>query len=92
MKKGQLSGLFVSFAARECRGSSELYEHLALHIAKDEVLLELASHARQGQPVPNLLLGAVHYLLISGCEHELAQFYGSNGRSCQMVSLETVGP
>ena len=36
MKKGQLSGLFVSFAARECRGSSELYEHLALHIAEDD--------------------------------------------------------
>ncbi len=77
MNKGQLSGLFASFAARECRGSSELYEHLALHIAGDDWLLELASHARQGQPVPNLLLGAVHYLLISGYEHELAAFYGS---------------
>lgn len=77
MNKDQLSELFTSFAVRECRDSSELYEYLALHIAKDDELLELASYARQGQPVPNLLFGAVHYLLISGCEHELAEFYGS---------------
>ncbi|PJW22025.1 DUF2332 domain-containing protein [Geobacillus thermodenitrificans] len=68
---------FRRFAVHECRGSSPLYEHLSFHIAADEKLLCLASHARSGQPVPNLLFGAVHDLLLKGYEHELREFYGS---------------
>ncbi|MGU3469744.1 DUF2332 family protein [Paenibacillus sp. D51F] len=65
------------FAENECRGSSPLYECLAVHIARDKELLKLASFCGEGQPVPNLLLGAVHYLLLSGFEHNLREFYGS---------------
>lgn len=72
-----LAKQFRLFAARECRGSSELYGYLAMSVAENPELLQLASHARQGQPVPNLLLGAVHYLLLSGVEHPLADYYPS---------------
>ncbi|WP_027407768.1 DUF2332 domain-containing protein [Anoxybacteroides tepidamans] len=68
---------FRRFAVRECRGSSDLYEQLSLAIAQDEELLRLASAARSGQPVPNLLFGAVHYLLSKGYDHELREFYAS---------------
>ncbi|AGE23004.1 DUF2332 family protein [Geobacillus sp. GHH01] len=68
---------FRRFAVHECRGSSPLYEQLSLHIARDEKLLYLASHARSGQPIPNLLFGAVHDLLLKGYEHGLREFYGS---------------
>ncbi|BBW95629.1 hypothetical protein GsuE55_04620 [Geobacillus subterraneus] len=54
-----------------------MYEHLSFHIAADEKLLSLASHARSGQPIPNLLFGAVHDLLLKGYQHELREFYGS---------------
>lgn len=72
-----LSERFRIFAERECKDSSSLYEHLAWDIANDLQLLRLAAHSKPGQPVPNLLLGAVHYLLLSGIEHELAAYYAS---------------
>src|SRR5699024_3765082 len=34
-------------------------------------------YAQAGQPVPNLFLGAVHYLLLSGKEHVLSEYYPS---------------
>src|SRR5690625_3766858 len=70
----QLSDRFRRFAI-ECRGSSDLYEFLSLHIASDEEILRLATYAGRGQPVPNLLFGAVHYLLLNGVDHPLRQFY-----------------
>lgn len=70
-----LSNRFVRFARQECKGSCDLYEHLALHIAADDELLRIASHARPGQPVPNLLFGAVQYLLLAGADHELRRYY-----------------
>lgn len=73
----KLSERFRGFAERECKGSSRLYGHLAQNIAADETLLQLAARSRVGQPVPNLLLGAVHYLLLRGVEHPLAEYYPS---------------
>jgi hypothetical protein len=63
--------------AQECRASSPLYARLALAIAGDDAVLALAAHARAGQPVPNLLFGAVHALLLAGAAHPLAAFYPS---------------
>ncbi|WP_249871132.1 DUF2332 domain-containing protein [Oceanobacillus saliphilus] len=71
------SKIFRRFAEVECKDSSPLYEYLSLKIAKDDWLLELSSHAHMGQPVPNLLYGAVHYLLLKGKNHTLKQFYPS---------------
>lgn len=73
----QISNLFRNFSIKEGKGSSDLYEHLSLEISEDEEILTLASHAQLGQPTPNLLLGAVHYLLLKGNNHVLKQYYGS---------------
>jgi hypothetical protein len=70
-----LASRFRQFAELECRGSSQLYESLATAIARDRDLLKLASRAPSRQPVPNLLFAAVHYLLLSGKDHELQGFY-----------------
>ncbi|MEW9677868.1 DUF2332 domain-containing protein [Lentibacillus sp. L22] len=72
-----ISNRFKNFAVKECQDSSELYEHLSLKISEDDEMLEVCSNAKRGQPVPNLFLGAVHYLLLKGTDHELKQFYGS---------------
>lgn len=56
-----------------------LYETLASAVAADERLLEIAAETRDGQPAPQLLLAAVHSLLLGGREHELAAFYPSCG-------------
>ncbi|CAM3726843.1 DUF2332 domain-containing protein [Mesobacillus thioparans] len=73
----EISEKFKNFAVHECRGSSPLYESLSLKIAENREMLGLASKARAGQPVPNLLLGAVHYLLMKDYEHPLAEYYPS---------------
>lgn len=72
-----MSNRFSVFATSECKGSSVLYEHLSERIAADNELLRLASYVREGQPVPNLFFGAVHYLLMKGKDHEVREYYGS---------------
>lgn len=75
MDKEKIALRFERFAINECKGSSELYEFLSWKIANDNELLEIASHARTGQPVPNLLFGAVQYLLLKGKQHPLKKYY-----------------
>lgn len=72
-----LSGLFDRFARLEARGISPLYDRLSSGVAADPELLSLAAHARIGQPVPNLFLAAVHWLLLKGAQHPVSAFYPS---------------
>jgi hypothetical protein len=72
-----LAQRFVRFADQECGGYAPLYDRLARGIARDPELLTIAVHARSGQQAPNLLLAAVHYLLLRGAEHVLGAFYPS---------------
>lgn len=71
-----LAQRFERFARRECH-VSPLYERLSLGIAGDPELLAIAAQAPPGQPVPNLLLATVHFLLLRGAQHPLAAFYPS---------------
>jgi hypothetical protein len=77
LDKEVLSQRFLTFARDECRGSSLLYEYLSLEISREDTLLELCRNASNGQPVPNLLFGAVHYLLLKGNDHKLKEYYPS---------------
>lgn len=72
-----LSKQFHTFAKKECKNSSPLYEHLAYQITNDEELLLIAKEATNGQPIPNLLFAAVHYLLLTYKDDDLAYFYPS---------------
>ncbi|WP_371932064.1 DUF2332 family protein [Mesobacillus subterraneus] len=54
-----ISNKFRKFSINECSESSPLYESLALKVAEDAEMIELASSARKGQLVPNLLFDAV---------------------------------
>ncbi len=81
----KLSQQFRTFAKNECQNSSPLYEHLAYKIAEDEDLLRIASCVPQGQPVPNLLLAAVHYLL-SSFKNPLADYYPSFTASTKQIN------
>jgi len=57
--------------------SSPLYEQLCLNIAADPAVLALVTQADLSTQVSNLLLGAVHFLLLSGSASPLAEFYPS---------------
>ena len=71
----ELAGRFRRFASAEAAGSSPLYERLARGVADDRELLALAAHRGPGQPPANLLLAAVHYLLLGGAAGPLRAFY-----------------
>ncbi|WP_420488330.1 DUF2332 domain-containing protein [Gottfriedia acidiceleris] len=73
----QLKERFTQFAKNECEKSSRLYEYLSLEIAEDEEIHELCTFVQDGQPIPNLLLGSIHYLLMNGKNHPLKEFYPS---------------
>jgi len=68
---------YWDFFARECgRLNAPLYARLAEGVRGDEEIKTLASGARKGQPPSNVLLGAVHYLLLRGeADHALKAHY-----------------
>jgi hypothetical protein len=68
---------FLAFAETECKGNSSLYYKLSLQIANDRELLSIAASTREGQPVPNIFFGAVHYLLLKNRDEPLAKYYPS---------------
>jgi len=67
------------FAAEARHMGSPLYESLSLVVSEDPQLMALAARARAGQPHPNLLLAAVHFLLLRGTPHPLRNFYATLG-------------
>jgi hypothetical protein len=67
------------FMADAKRAGSPLYARLAEGVCGDAELRRLAARARKGQPHANLLLGAVHYLLLRGAEHPLRRHYPDLG-------------
>lgn len=80
-----LAQQFRRFGERECVPASPLYGRLAVGISEDSDLLALAATAR-ARPVPNLLLAAVHMLLLQGSAHPLAAFYPSITHSQQALA------
>ncbi len=67
---------YWTFFADECRRSeAPLYVRLTEGIGADDELRALAQTARPGQPPANMLLGAVHFLLLQGAQHPLRTFY-----------------
>ncbi|HUO48514.1 MAG TPA: DUF2332 domain-containing protein [Acidimicrobiales bacterium] len=74
-----LAELWRWFAATQCRGYSPLYEAIVDGIAGDEELLGVVRAARPESHLPPMLLAAVHYQLLAGFDHPLADVYA--GRS-----------
>ncbi|HEY4115504.1 MAG TPA: DUF2332 domain-containing protein [Rhizomicrobium sp.] len=68
---------YWEFFIGECEraGDVPLYVDLVKGIARDDELKELASHVKRGQPMANILLAAVHFLLLRGADHPLRAFY-----------------
>ena len=83
------AGYWTFFAGDARRTGSPLYSRLAEGIGKDEELKALAARARVGQPHANMILGAVHFLLLRGADHRLKRFYGTVGGT---VSAEGEDP
>ncbi|WP_254768193.1 DUF2332 domain-containing protein [Salinilacihabitans rarus] len=76
--RGDLAAEFERYAGWAA-DVTPLYGTLAAAAAEDERLLGIAADARPGQPAPQLLLAAVHSLLLDGVDHPLADYYPSCG-------------
>src|SRR5699024_11481495 len=61
----------------DCVESRPFYEFLVSEILQDVEILRLSMNTRKGQPIANMLLGAVHYILLRGVDHPLALYYPS---------------
>ncbi len=77
MELEKIRDWFLAFAKTECEGNSELYYNLCIDISKDKDLLKIASFSKAGQPIPNIFLASIHYLLLKNSESELAKYYPS---------------
>jgi len=75
----ELAHLWSWFAEAQFRNDSPLYERIALAVSADRDLLEVVRAAPPAAHMPPTLLGAVHYLLLDGLDHPLADVYA--GRS-----------
>ena len=67
---------FKFYGERVYHGVSPLYEVISLHVARDSEILALVGCPRRPS-LPNILLAAVHFLLLRGAQHPLAAFYPS---------------
>ncbi|MXV62325.1 DUF2332 family protein [Natronorubrum sp. JWXQ-INN-674] len=79
MDTAEKFGRYAAWVADE----SPLYASLAGAAAVDDLLLDIASEARAAQPEPELLLAAVHSLLLDGRDHPLVDFYPSCGGTAE---------
>lgn len=68
-----------AFFAKVCREYCPLYEQLSARVAEDPHIRDLAANGPLGQPPANMLFGAVHYLLLTGVDHQLREYYPTVG-------------
>ena len=73
-----LPDVWTYFANVECGGYSPLYHRIALAVAASDDVLELVAEAPPTGHQPNVLLGAVHYLVLGGLDHPLASVYAGD--------------
>ena len=76
---GDLGNLWEAFSEGAARGYSRIYHRIAHQVARDRDLLELVQEAPRRAHDPLTLFAAVHYLLLGGLAHPLADVYA--GRS-----------
>ena len=70
-----LASIWTYFADTSCGEYSPLYERICRAVAASEPVLDLIREAPPAAHQPNVLLGAAHYLVLSGIEHPLAAVY-----------------
>ncbi len=73
----ELGQLWEWFGVGQCRGYSPIYERIASSVARDPEVLDLVRRTPPECHLPLSLLAAVHYLLLAGLDHPLADVYAA---------------
>ena len=74
----ELGRIWDWFADTSCRVYSPLYDRICRAAARDEEVLDLVRAAPEEAHLPNVLLAAVHFLLLNGLDHPLAAVYSGS--------------
>jgi len=74
-RTAELADIWRYVADTACRDYSPLYDRICRTVADDDAVLALVQEAPPEGHFPNVLLGAVHYLLLGGLDHPLAAVY-----------------
>lgn len=72
---GSLAGLWTHFADTSCRGYSPLYDAVCRRVATSDEVLGLVAAAPPEARLPNVLLAAVHFMVLGGADDQLARVY-----------------
>jgi hypothetical protein len=70
-----LAGFWIYLADTACRDYSPVYDRVCRAVAESPEVLALVQEAPPASHFPNVLLGAVHYLLLAGDPHPLGAVY-----------------
>jgi hypothetical protein len=70
-----LADLWTWFADTQCGLYSPLYDRVCRTVAESDEVLAMIRPAPPEAHLPNVLLAAVHYLVLSGLDHPLAGVY-----------------
>ena len=70
-----LADVWRWFADASCRDYSPLYDRICRFVAEREDVLDVVRATPDASHQPNVLLGAVHYLLLGGLDHALGAVY-----------------
>jgi hypothetical protein len=75
MSRDALAKLWIWFADNVGRDYSPIYDRVSRTVAETDEVLDLIDQAPPRSHQPNVLLAAVHYLLLGGLDHPLAAVY-----------------
>jgi hypothetical protein len=81
MSRDDLAKLWIWFADNVGRDYSPVYDRVARTVAQSDEVLTLLDAAPPRSHQPNVLLAAVHYLLLGGLEHPLAAVYAGTSNA-----------
>ncbi len=70
-----LADVWRWFADTGCRGYSPIYDRISRFVAEREDVLDVVRAAPAASHQPNVLLGAVHSLVLGGLDHPLGAVY-----------------
>ncbi len=74
-RRRELGAIWTHFGEHECGDYSPLYTRIAATVASDDAVLDLILASPPASHQPNVLFGAVHYLVLGGLDHPLASVY-----------------
>lgn len=70
---------FGLFARDAARGGSPLYAALAAAVGDEPVVRDIVAARRPGQPAPNMIFAATHFLILRGADHPLKEYFATAG-------------